>query len=195
MTTVVLGSGSPSRLGLLRRAGLDPVVRTSGVDETPLLGETPVRLTRRLAHAKASTVAAGVADALVIGCDSVLEFEGVAYGKPHRPDVALDLWRRISGRTAVFHTGHCVVDTRTGRTVAEVCSTDVRFARVTEEDVAAYVATGEPLQMAGAFAIAGRGGWFVEHVAGHPSNLEGLSLPVLWRLLHRLDVRAVRLWR
>ncbi|MEV4656693.1 nucleoside triphosphate pyrophosphatase [Micromonospora sp. NPDC049301] len=194
MTKIVLGSGSPSRLDLLRRAGLDPVVQPSGVDETPRAGETPAQLTDRLARAKAAAVAAGVDDALVIGCDSVLEFDGAAYGKPHRPDVALEMWRRVSGRAAVFHTGHCVVDTRVGRTVAEVCSTDVRFAEVSEDEMAAYVATSEPLLVAGAFKVNGRGGWFVDHVSGHPSNLEGLSLPVLRRLLHRLDVRTVRLW-
>jgi len=194
MTKIVLGSGSPSRLDLLRRAGLDPFVQPSDVDETPRPGETATRLTERLAHAKATAVAATVDDALVIGCDSVLEFDGVAYGKPLKPDVALDLWQRISGRAAIFHTGHCVVDTRTGRTAAEVCSTDIRFAKLTADEIAAYVATSEPLRVAGAFKINGRGGWFVDHVAGHPSNLEGLSLPVLRRLLHRLDVRTVRLW-
>ncbi|GAB3057026.1 Maf family protein [Micromonospora schwarzwaldensis] len=194
MTKIVLGSGSPSRLDLLRRAGLDPVVQTSGVDETPRPGETPRQLTERLAHAKATAVAATVDDALVIGCDSVLEFDGVTYGKPHEPDVALDMWRRISGQAAVFHTGHCVVDTRTGHTAAEVCSTDVRFGEVTDDEMAAYVATSEPLRVAGAFKINGRGGWFVDHVAGHPSNLEGLSLPVLRRLLRQLDVHTVQLW-
>ncbi|MFJ6199040.1 Maf family protein [Micromonospora sp. NPDC092111] len=194
MTKVVLGSGSPSRLDLLRRAGLDPVVQVSGVDETPLPGETPRRLVDRLARTKASAVAAGFDDGLVIGCDSVLEFDGVAYGKPGTPGPARDLWRRMSGRDAVFHTGHCVVDTRTGRLVAEVCSTELRFADVTGDEAAAYVGTGEPLSVAGAFKVNGRGGWFVDEVHGAPSNLEGLSLPVLRRLLHRLGVDAVGLW-
>lgn len=194
MTKVVLGSGSPSRLDVLRRAGLDPVVEVSDVDETPEVGEAPARLADRLAQAKAAAVAARISDALVIGCDSVLEFDGQAYGKPHTQEAALALWRRFSGQPAVFHTGHCVIDTRTGRTVTEVGSTVLRFAEVAEEEMTAYVATLEPLLVAGAFKINGRGGWFVEHISGHPSNLEGLSLPVLRRLLHRLDVQTVRLW-
>ncbi|PTA47511.1 Maf family protein [Micromonospora sp. RP3T] len=161
MTRIVLGSGSPSRLDLLRRAGLDPVVPPGGAAEIPRPGETPPHLTERLAHATATAVAATVDDAPVIGGDPVPEFDGVTDGKPHKPDLTLDMWRRVSGRAAVLP---------------------------------AYVATSEPLRVADAATINGRGGWFVDHVAGHPSNWEGLSPPVLRRLLRRLDVHTVRLW-
>ncbi|GLF92907.1 Maf family protein [Streptomyces yaizuensis] len=194
MTRVVLASGSPSRLDLLRRAGLDPEVVVSGADESALPGESPSALTLRLARAKATTVADTLDRGVVIGCDSLLELDGLAHGKPGSAGPAIAQWRRMAGRTAVFHTGHCVVDAASGRRVAAVCSTEVTFARPTDEEIARYVASGEPLAVAGAFKISHKGGWFVESVSGEPGNLQGLSLPLLRRLLAGLGVGLPGLW-
>ncbi|MBA8955216.1 Maf family protein [Actinomadura namibiensis] len=194
MTKVVLASGSPSRLDILRRAGVEPVVMPSDVDETPLPGETPSRLALRLAEAKASAVARGVTEGFVIGGDSVLELDGTVYGKPGDPQTAVEVWRRISGREAAFHTGHCVIDVAAGRTVTALGTTTVRFAKLSDEEIAEYVKTGEPLAVAGAFKSSHRGGWFVEGIDGDPTNVQGLSLSILRRLFTELGVSVASLW-
>lgn len=194
MTKIILASASPSRLMLLRRAGLDPVVQVSGIDERALPAESPARLAQRLARAKASTVSEGLDDGLIIGCDSLLEFDGRSYGKPGSPGAASEQWSRNSGRSGIFHTGHCVIDAASKRSASAIESTVVRFADLTEDEVAAYVATGEPLGVAGAFKIDGRGGWFVERIEGDQGNIQGLSLPLLRRLLRTLSVNVIDLW-
>ena len=185
MTSVprfVLASASPARLGLLRQAGIEPSVVVSDVDESTVTGPA-VDVALTLAVRKATTVAAGLSDALVLGCDSVLELDGEALGKPRDAADAVERWHRMRGRTGVLHTGHCLVDTTTGRDAAEVASTVVHFADVTDEEIEAYVGTGEPLRVAGAFTIDGLGGPFVDGVEGDPHNVVGLSLPLLRRLL------------
>ncbi|MEV6212420.1 nucleoside triphosphate pyrophosphatase [Kitasatospora sp. NPDC051914] len=193
--TLVLASASPARLGLLRQAGLDPQVRVSGVDEDALTAATPAELALVLAEAKAKTVAAGLAGGeLVIGCDSVLELDGLALGKPADAAEALERWRSMRGREGVLRTGHCVVDTVTGRQSSATASTTVRFGTPDDEEVAAYIASGEPLHVAGAFTLDGRSAPFVEGIDGDPGNVIGLSLPLLRRLLADLDVRITDLW-
>jgi septum formation protein len=194
MTKVILASGSPSRLALLRTAGLDPVVQVSGVDERAMSAETPAQLAMRLADSKASAVAAELDDGLIIGCDSLLEIEGHAYGKPNTPQAAREQWRLISGGSAVFHTGHCVIDAASGTSASALGSTTVYFAELTPEEIAAYVATGEPLGVAGAFKVNGRGGWFVERIEGDHGNLQGLSLPLLRHLMRQLNIEIIDLW-
>lgn len=194
MTVIVLGSGSPSRLALLRRAGLDPVVEVSGIDETAVAGEGPAELTARLARAKATAVAAKFDKGIVIGCDSMLEIDGIAYGKPKVARSAVELWRQMAGRRGIFHTGHCLIDAATGGIAQANCATTVSFSTPSDDEIAAYVATGEPLQVAGGFKIDHRGGWFVDRIEGEPSNLHGLSLPLLRRLLAELDVPLTRAW-
>ncbi len=194
MTKVVLGSGSPSRLELLRRAGLDPIVQVSGVDETAVPGELPAQLAARLAWAKASTVAATLDEGIVIGCDSLLEIDGNAYGKPGSAQPAIEMWQRISGRSGIFHTGHCVIDAASRRSAAAVGSTTVHFGELSPEEITAYVQTGEPLAVAGAFKVDRKGGWFVERIEGDHSNLQGLSLPLLRRLLAELGLPVTQLW-
>ncbi|MEV7179154.1 nucleoside triphosphate pyrophosphatase [Kitasatospora sp. NPDC093679] len=192
---LVLASASPARLGLLRQAGLDPQVRVSGVDEDALTAATPAELALVLAEAKAKTVAAGLSGGeLVIGCDSVLELGGQALGKPADAAEALERWRSMRGRSGVLRTGHCVVDTATGRQSSATASTTVRFGTPDDEEVAAYIASGEPLHVAGAFTLDGRSAPFVEGVDGDPGNVIGLSLPLLRRLLADLDVRITDLW-
>ncbi|MFE7782892.1 MULTISPECIES: Maf family protein [Streptomyces] len=194
MTEVVLASGSPSRLDLLRRAGIEPTVIVSGADETALPGEAPHDLVVRLAEAKAKTVSLQVKQGVVIGCDSLLELDGIAHGKPGRPQPAIELWQHMSGRKGTFHTGHCLIDAATQRTVTGLCSTIVTFGTPTQAEITDYIATGEPLAVAGAFKISHKGGWFVDNVEGDPGNLQGISLPLVRRLLHQLGWNVTRLW-
>ena len=182
----VLASASPARLSTLRAAGVQPEVIVSGVDEDAITAPSPVELVGALAVAKASAVGDGLVDTLVLGCDSMLEFDGRALGKPHSSDVATQRWRAMRGRTGVLHTGHHLIDTATGRAVTRTGSTGVRFADVTDDEIAAYVGTDEPLQVAGAFTVDGLGGWFVESLDGDPHNVVGVSLPLLRAMLHEL---------
>jgi septum formation protein len=192
---LVLASASTGRLRVLRAAGLDPEVVVSAVDEVAEPGVASRDLCLRLAEAKAAAVASRVPDAVVIGCDSVLELEGVALGKPGDAAEAASRWRRMAGRTGALLTGHCVLDTMNGRGASAVAATTVRFGTPDPVELAAYVASGEPVQMAGAFTVDGLGGWFVESVDGDPSNVVGVSLPLLRQLLADLGIRVTDLWR
>jgi septum formation protein len=194
VTRIVLASASPARLGVLRAAGLEPEVIVSGVDETVFSAATPAELAGQLARAKASTVAAGLDDGLVIGCDSLLDLDGQALGKPGSAAEAARRWRDMSGRTGTLVTGHCVIEAGTGRQAAAVGATTVRFGTPSEAEIAAYVATGEPLAVAGAFTLDGRGGWFVDGIDGDHGNVLGISLPLLRRLLAELGFGVTRLW-
>ncbi|MEU3563220.1 nucleoside triphosphate pyrophosphatase [Kitasatospora sp. NPDC006786] len=192
---LVLASASPARLGLLRQAGLDPRVVVSGVDEDAITAATPAELALVLAEAKAKAVAAELADGeLVIGCDSVLELDGRALGKPADAAEALARWQSMRGRAGVLRTGHCVIDTATGRQSSATASTTVRFGTPDDAEVAAYVASGEPLHVAGAFTLDGRSAPFIDGIDGDPGNVIGLSLPLLRRLLADLGVRITDLW-
>jgi septum formation protein len=198
----VLASQSPARLALLRSAGLEPEQIVSGVDEGSFQAASPAELALQLAIAKAQTVAARVGeDAIVIGCDSVLDFGGEALGKPADLDDARSRWQRMRGKDGVLVTGHCVVDTRPGadpdlwRVALDVNPTMVRFTEVTDEEIEAYLASGEPLHVAGAFTLDGLGGWFVESIVGDPSNVIGLSLPLLRRLLGEVGMSVPGLWK
>lgn len=194
MVRMVLASQSPARLATLRAAGIEPEVVVSGVDESQVQSRDAANLAAALAQLKCRAVAAGVEDpdALVVGCDSVLAFEGEILGKPGDPDVARTRWRRMRGRSGVLHTGHCV--RRGDREVVDSASTVVHFADVTDAEIDAYVATGEPLHVAGAFTIDGLGGAFVRGIEGDHHCVVGLSLPLLRDLVADLDVVWTDLW-
>lgn len=186
MTRFVLASASPGRLSTLRRAGLRPEVVVSDVEESVAIDD-PAALVEHLAIAKALAVAARLSGpALVLGCDSLLDVDGTAVGKPHTAERAAAQWRAIRGRKAVLRTGHALVDTAHDRARSAVVATTVSFADVTDAEIAAYVASGEPLNCAGAFTIDGLGGWFVTGVGGDPHNVVGVSLPTVRVLLAEL---------
>ncbi|MFB6810809.1 MULTISPECIES: nucleoside triphosphate pyrophosphatase [unclassified Streptomyces] len=193
---LVLASASPARLNLLRQAGLAPHVIVSHFDEDALSADTPAELALALAEAKADVVAAldEAAGALVIGCDSVLELDGEALGKPADAEEATARWKSMRGRAGVLRTGHCVIDTATGRRVSATASTTVRFGEPSDAEVAAYVASGEPLHVAGAFTLDGLSAPFIEGIDGDPGNVIGLSLPLLRSLLAELGVAITDLW-
>jgi septum formation protein len=195
VTRLVLASASPARLATLRAGGVEPSVIVSGVDESQVTGLPPAGLALRLAELKCAAVAAEVTDgALVLGCDSVLELDGEALGKPGDAEAAVRRWRSMRGRSGVLHTGHALRDTASGRDVSATASTVVHFADVTDAEIAAYVATGEPLHVAGAFTIDGLGGAFVTRIEGDHHNVVGLSLPLLRDLLAELGHSWIELW-
>jgi septum formation protein len=191
---VVLASASPARLAVLRAAGLDPQVIVSGVDEGAFDAPTTAELTGLLAAAKAAAVADSLTDGLVIGCDSLLDLDGRPYGKPASPEEAVARWRQMAGKSGTLCTGHCVIDVAAGRRAAAVATTTVRFGTPADDEIGAYVATGEPLKMAGAFTIEGLGGWFVDSIDGDHNNVIGISLPLLRGLLLDLGVTIPALW-
>jgi septum formation protein len=198
---LVLASGSPARLRVLRSAGLDPEVIVSGVDEDAVNAASVTELALTLARLKAEAVAGGLDSrdepTLVIGCDSLLELDGVAHGKPGDAAAATERWHRMGGRSGVLHTGHHVIlierDRR--RVRSQVCSTRVHFAELSAAEIEAYVATGEPLDVAGGFTIDGLGGAFVTGLEGDHSNVIGISLPLLRTMLADLGVPWPALWR
>ncbi|HEX3958397.1 MAG TPA: Maf family protein [Trebonia sp.] len=192
---VFLASASPARLAVLRAAGLRPEVIVSGVDEDAYSAETTAELTGLLAGAKATTVAGALDAGLVIGCDSMLDLGGRALGKPADAAEAIARWRDMRGRTGTLYTGHCVIDAATGKRAAAVGATTVRFGSPTDEEINAYVGTGEPLGMAGAFTIEGLGGWFVDSIDGDHNNVIGISVPLLRSLFLEFGVTIPQLWR
>ena len=207
MTRVVLGSASTGRLRVLRSAGIDPLVAVSGVDEDAAIAALganpdPAAVVTTLARAKAEAVVrelddAVTADCVVIGCDSMLYVDGELRGKPGTPEQARHQWNSMAGRSGRLFTGHCVIRLLDAQvlgteTAAEV--TTVRFSVPTEAELNAYIAHGEPLNVAGAFTIDGLGGWFLDGIDGDPSNVVGLGLSVTRRLLESVGVSISDLW-
>jgi septum formation protein len=183
--TLLLASASPARRRLLELAAIPHRVQVSGVDEEAITDPSPARLVQKLAQAKAAAVAERLQAEEkpawgVLGCDSVLEFAGEIFGKPAHADEAIARWQRMAGRSGLLQTGHCLLGSQPQ--LATV-STTVHFAALTQAEIEDYVATGEPLQCAGGFALEGRGGLVVEKIEGCYSNVIGLSLPLLRRWL------------
>lgn len=201
---LILASASPARLSVLKAAGVDPQVWVSEVDEDALTasmnGQHPTDIVVALAAAKAADVGArlDVPDAVVVGCDSMLLVDGGLVGKPGSVAVARKRWREMAGSTGALLTGHAVVRYTAGSQVASaegVECTSVYFATPTDDELDAYLATGEPLGVAGGFTIDGRGGWFVDGVDGDPSNVIGISLPMTRKLLAKVGVSVADLWQ
>ena len=201
--TLILASASPARRATLRAAGIEPEVIVSGVDESVVTDPDPAGFVTELAGLKAHNVALGVGPSQpdsgvqhqwVLGCDSMLAFDGEILGKPAGAADAVRRWRRMRGRSGVLHTGHCLLDLRGSREVRRAVATTVHFADVGDEEIEAYVATGEPQQVAGAFTLDGLGGAFVTGIEGDHHNVVGLSLPVLREMFAELGVRWTDLW-
>jgi septum formation protein len=201
MTPVILASTSPTRLRVLRAAGLRPEVIPSEVDETSVTRDRPRDLTLALAEAKAAAVAQRVGAGVVIGCDSLLEMAspaelaGLPLGKPASAAQARALWRQMAGQTGILFTGHHVIDVQSGRHASEAGATAIRFGRPTGAEIDAYIASGEPLAMAGGFSLDGLGGWFIDEIRGDYNNVLGISLPLLRRLFAAVGVPLARLWQ
>ena len=198
--SLILASASPARLAILRAAGLSPAVVPSDVPEDGVDGLAPADAVRTLAERKAAAVAergaeaeAG-ASAVVVGCDSMLVLGDDVRGKPRSADEARTWWRAMRGTTGTLLTGHAVRDMATGRRSCGVSRTAVRFGAPSDAEIDAYVASGEPLRVAGGFTIDGRGAPFVDHIDGDHGTVVGLSLPLLRRLLADVGVAITDLW-
>lgn len=199
---LVLASASPARLSTLRNAGLDPAVVVSGVDESAVVDPDPASLALRLAELKGRAVADTTPPpssdddrVVVVACDSVFEFEGTAYGKPGSKGAARERLLACRGRSGTLHTGHFVIDPHSGDCVQRGASTVVTFATMSDDDIDAYVETGEPVEVAGAFTLDARGGAFVRGVVGDHHNVVGISLPLLRDMLAQLGVWWPSLWQ
>lgn len=204
--TTILASASPARLTVLRAAGIDPVVIVSGVDEPAVEAASkhlgPSGTVTALAQAKAEAVLGAVIgdhpDAVIIGCDSMLLLDGRLRGKPADDAQARREWAQMSGRTGDLLTGHAVVVLRGGQVTARASGherTGIRFGTPTQDEITAYLATGEPLQVAGGLTIDGYGGWFVEGIDGDHSSVIGISLPLTRKLLTEVGIPVTELWR
>lgn len=193
---IVLASRSPSRLSILRSAGVEPVIHPADVDEDALLASVsggPAAAVAALATAKAEAVAAEYPEDIVIGGDSMLLLNGRLQGKPYTVDATIERWREQAGQSAELLTGHCVLSPG-GQRVVDTSSTIVHFAGISEADIAAYAASGEPLQCAGAFTLEALGGWFIDRIEGDPSSVIGLSLPLVRRAIYTFGHSVSEFW-
>jgi len=208
VTRLVLASTSPARLSLLRAGGIEPITISPGVDEDAVaaraqsmgLIQSSQDLVLILAKAKAEAVVAhpDAQNAIIIGCDSALEFQGQTLGKPHEPEVAIARWQALRGNSGTLHSGHWLIDNRTAVAMppatGKTSSAGVFFANLSDQEIAAYVATEEPLKVAGAFTVDGLGGAFITKIEGDTHTVIGLSLTTLRDLSAVLGVEYTSYW-
>ena len=189
MPRIVLASQSSSRRRLLTDAGLKPTIIVSNVDEETdfFNAMTPEDMVIALAISKAHTVREMIDyPAIIIGCDSTFDVDGVSFGKPGTPEVAVERAKKISGRTGLLHTGHCIIDTERGIEIADRVTTKVTFTDMTDEEIADYVASEEPLHVAGGFTLDGYGSPFIPVIEGDYTNVVGISMPFLRNAMKQL---------
>lgn len=191
----VLASASPARRRLLQTVGIEPIVCPSDFDESQIQLSDPGQLVQTLAQCKAETVVPQFVSALIMGCDSVLAMNGEIYGKPADADEAIARWQLMQGNFGDLYTGHVLIDTTQNNIVVKCQVTRVYFGKMSDRAIAAYVATGEPLKCAGAFAIEGFGSFFVEKIEGCHTNVIGLSLPLLRQMLAELGYDVIDFWQ
>ncbi|MBE9208484.1 septum formation inhibitor Maf [Nostoc sp. LEGE 06077] len=191
----ILASASPARRRLLQTVGIKPIVKPSDFDESQIKLSEPAELVQVLAQRKAETIAPQFPSALIMGCDSVLAIDGEIYGKPADTAEAIARWRLMQGNIGDLYTGHVLIDTSQNRTLVKCQVTKVYFAKMSDRAIQAYVATGEPLKCAGAFALEGFGSLFIEKIAGCHSNVIGLSLPLLRQMLAELGYEVTDYWQ
>ncbi|NHC36926.1 Maf family protein [Scytonema millei] len=190
----VLASASPARRRLLQMVGIEPFVRVSNFDESQIQTENATELVETLARCKAEAIAPQFDSALIVGCDSVLLLNGEIHGKPENIEVAIARWQHMSGQIGELYTGHAIIDQPQQQILVRTQVTRVYFAQMSDRAIRAYVATGEPLKCAGAFALEGRGGLFVDKIEGCHSNVIGLSLPLLRQMLLQLGYEVTDFW-
>lgn len=190
----VLASASVARRKLLQMAGIEPIICTSNFDESQIQLDDTADLVNTLAKCKAETVADRFEDALILGCDSVLELNGEVYGKPESPTEAIARWQNMRGKQGHLYTGHILIDRRQNQSLIRCAITKVYFAQISDQTIVDYVQSGEPLKCAGSFALEGRGGLFVEKIEGCHSNIIGLSLPLLRQMLDELGYNVTNFW-
>lgn len=191
----VLASASPARRRLLQSAGIEPVVCPSNFDESQVQISDSELLVQTLAQRKAETVATGFESALILGCDSLLVVKGEVYGKPVDSAEAIARWQQMRGNSGELYTGHALIDLTQRHILVRTQMTRVYFAQISDRQIEAYVATGEPLNCAGCFALEGRGGLFVEKIEGCHTNVIGLSLPLLRLFLEQLGYDVTDFWQ
>jgi septum formation protein len=194
MPKFVLASASPARLKLLRMIGIDPIVHSSDYNESQINLTDVIDLVNTLAWKKAETVANLFPSALVLGCDSVLEIEGEIYGKPENSKMAIARWQKMRGKIGKLYTGHALINTDNEEKTISCGITEVYFANIDDSLIKAYVATEEPLKCAGSFALEGKGGVFIDKIIGCHSNVIGLSLPLLRKMLAVLKFQITDFW-
>lgn len=192
--SLVLASASPARKRLLQTAGIPAIVSPSDFDESQIQVAQPAELVNQLAQSKAEAVATQFTDALVLGCDSVLAIDNQIHGKPANAAEAINRWQQMRGQVGQLYTGHALIDQVQGKTLVRCQITQVYFANVSDRQIADYVATQEPLNCAGCFALEGRGGLFVEKIEGCHSNVIGLSLPLLRQMFSDLGYDVTEYW-
>jgi septum formation protein len=189
MPKIVLASQSTSRRRLLEGAGINPTIIVSNVDEETdfFNAMSPADMVIALAVTKAHTVREQIDyPALIIGCDSTFDVDGVSFGKPGTPEIARERAKKISGRSGLLHTGHCIIDTEQGREIADRVTTKVTFSELTDQEIEDYIASGEPLQVAGGFTLDGFGSPFIPIIEGDYTNVVGLSMPFLRSAMSQL---------